>query len=283
MKKLFTVLVVVLFAFTSVFAQGSKEAAASNVIKVGATPDPHAILLNLVVDDLAAEGYTLQVIEFTDYVTPNDALESGEIDANYFQHIPYLESFNTEHGYHLVNAGGIHVEPLALYSKKVASLADLKNGATIAIPNDPTNEGRALLLLQSAGLIKLSDKAGLEATPADIVENAKGLKFKEIEAAKDLGAGSILILFKIIIPLTVSGIVSGIVMVFVPSLTSFAISQVLGGGKVLLIGNVIEQDFIHGSQWNAGSGLSLILMVFVLISMALVNLADKDGEGTAIW
>ena len=104
-----------------------------------------------------------------------------------------------------------------------------------------------------------------------------------IEAAKDLGAGNILILFKIIIPLTVSGIVSGIVMVFVPSLTSFAISQVLGGGKVLLIGNVIEQDFIHGSQWNAGSGLSLILMVFVLISMALVNLADKDGEGTAIW
>lgn len=183
MKKLFTVLVVVLFALTSVFAQGSKEAAASNVIKVGATPDPHAILLNLVVDDLAAEGYTLQVIEFTDYVTPNDALESGEIDANYFQHIPYLESFNTEHGYHLVNAGGIHVEPLSLYSKKVASLADLKNGATIAIPNDPTNEGRALLLLQSAGLIKLSASAGLEATPSDITENSKGLKFKEIEAA----------------------------------------------------------------------------------------------------
>ena len=183
MKKLFTVLVVVLFALTSVFAQGSKEATASNVIKVGATPDPHAILLNLVVDDLAAEGYTLQIIEFTDYVTPNDALESGEIDANYFQHIPYLESFNTEHGYHLVNAGGIHVEPLALYSKKVASLTDLKNGATIAIPNDPTNEGRALLLLQSAGLIKLSASAGLEATPSDITENAKGLKFKEIEAA----------------------------------------------------------------------------------------------------
>lgn len=103
-----------------------------------------------------------------------------------------------------------------------------------------------------------------------------------IEAARDLGAGNALILFKIIIPLTVSGIISGIVMVFVPSLTSFAVSQVLGGGKVLLIGNVIEQDFIHGSQWNAGSGLSLILMIFVLISMALVNLADKDGEGTTI-
>lgn len=103
-----------------------------------------------------------------------------------------------------------------------------------------------------------------------------------IEAARDLGAGNALILFKIIIPLTVSGIISGIVMVFVPSLTSFAVSQVLGGGKVLLIGNVIEQDFIHGSQWNAGSGLSLILMIFVLISMALVNLADKDGEGTTV-
>jgi spermidine/putrescine transport system permease protein len=105
-----------------------------------------------------------------------------------------------------------------------------------------------------------------------------------IEAARDLGAGNITIFFKIIIPLTVSGIISGIVMVFVPSLTSFAISQVLGGGKVLLIGNIIEQDFVHGSQWNAGSGLSLVLMVFVLISMALVNLFDKDGEGgTAIW
>ncbi len=108
------------------------------------------------------------------------------------------------------------------------------------------------------------------------------IKHDWIEAARDLGAGNALILFKIIIPLTVSGIISGIVMVFVPSLTSFAVSQVLGGGKVLLIGNVIEQDFIHGSQWNAGSGLSLILMIFVLISMALVNLADKNGEGTSL-
>ena len=104
-----------------------------------------------------------------------------------------------------------------------------------------------------------------------------------IEAARDLGANNITIFFKIIIPLTISGIISGIVMVFVPSLTSFAISQVLGGGKVLLIGNVIEQDFIHGSQWNAGSGLSFVLMIFVLISMALMNLFDKEGEGTAIW
>ena len=104
-----------------------------------------------------------------------------------------------------------------------------------------------------------------------------------IEAARDLGAGSITIFFKIILPLTVSGIISGIVMVFVPSLTSFAISQVLGGGHVLLIGNVIEQDFMQGMQWNAGSGLSFVLMIFVIASMALVNSFDKEGEGTAIW
>ncbi|MFA6840079.1 MAG: MetQ/NlpA family ABC transporter substrate-binding protein, partial [Sphaerochaetaceae bacterium] len=103
--------------------------------------------------------------------------------ANFFQHVPYMDSFNKERGFHLVNAGGIHVEPLAVYSKKVASLQDLKQGATIAIPNDPTNEGRALLLLQSAGLIKLSADAGLEATPLNVAENPLNLKFREIEAA----------------------------------------------------------------------------------------------------
>ena len=156
---------------------------AQTVLKVGATPEPHAEILNLVKDDLKAQGIDLQVIEFTDYVTPNDAVESGDIDANYFQHIPYLESFNKERGYHLVNAGGIHVEPIALYSSKYSSLSDLPNGAVIAIPNDPTNEGRALLLLQSAGLIKLRADAGLEAIPLDITENPKNFKFSEIEAA----------------------------------------------------------------------------------------------------
>ena len=138
---------------------------------------------SLVVDDLATQGITLEIKEFTDYVTPNDAVEYGEIDANYFQHIPYLESFNTEHGYHLVNAGGIHVEPIALYSKKYSSLSDIPAGATIAIPNDPTNEGRALLLLEAAGLITLKADAGLEAIPLDIASNPKNLKFSEIEAA----------------------------------------------------------------------------------------------------
>lgn len=165
-----------------VFA-GCTKKQENKVLTVGATPEPHAAILNLLVDDLAKEGITLKVTEFTDYVTPNEAVESGEIDANFFQHKPYMDSFNTEKGYHLVSVVGVHVEPLALYSHKIKSVADLANGATIAIPNDPTNEGRALLLLQSAGIIKLDDKAGLTAVPADVVENTKNLKFSEIEAA----------------------------------------------------------------------------------------------------
>jgi len=170
-----------LIAFTSIAVIAASLFA--QTIKVGATPEPHAELLNLVKADLAKEGITLKVIEFTDYVTPNDAVESGDIDANYFQHIPYLNSFNTEKGYHLVNAGGIHVEPFALYSNKVKSVKELGKKATVAIPNDPTNEGRALHLLQEAGLITLKDGAGLTATPLDIKTNPLKLKFREIEAA----------------------------------------------------------------------------------------------------
>ena len=180
MKRVFAVVVAVLLCAT-VFAKGKKDA--GSVLTVGATPEPHAEMLNLVKDDLAKQGITLKVVEFTDYVTPNEALESGQIDANFFQHIPYMDSFNKEKGYHLVNAGGIHVEPVALYSKKVSKLSALADGATIAIPNDPTNEGRALLLLQSAGLITLKASAGITATPLDIESNSKKLKFREIEAA----------------------------------------------------------------------------------------------------
>lgn len=181
MKKTFAVLLVLVVCL-SVFAGATAEKN-NNKIVVGATPEPHAEMLNLVKDDLATAGYELVVKEFTDYVTPNTALEDGEIDANFFQHIPYMNSFNTEHGYHLVNAGGIHIEPLALYSKKYKNLKDIPNGATIAIPNDPTNEGRALLLLESAGVIVLADSGNLESTPLDITKNERGLKFKEIEAA----------------------------------------------------------------------------------------------------
>ena len=182
MKKTFAVLAVLLIA-VSVFASGSKESADSNVIKVGATPDPHGVLLGLVKDDLAAQGIDLQIVEFTDYVTPNEALAAGELDANYFQHLPYMESANAERGYKLVNAGGIHIEPLAVYSEKYDSLEAIPDGARIAIPNDPTNEGRALLLLQSAGLITLKADAGLEAVPSDIAENPHNFSFSEIEAA----------------------------------------------------------------------------------------------------
>ena len=152
-------------------------------ITVGATPEPHAEILNLIIDDMAEMGYKLKVQEFTDYVTPNEAVEAGEIEANFFQHIPYMESFNEERGYHLVKVVGTHVEPLALYSKKVTNYNDLPNEAIIAIPNDPTNEGRALLLLQSAGLITLDEKAGLTAVPSDVIDNPKNFKFQEIEAA----------------------------------------------------------------------------------------------------
>lgn len=181
MKKIVAIVLVSFLIASSIFAAGSKEQV--NTLTVGATPEPHAVFLNLVVADLAAQGINLKVVEFTDYVTPNKALEDGQIDANFFQHIPYLESFNKEQGYHLVNAGGIHIEPIALYSRKVKSLDALANGSTIAIPNDPTNGGRALLLLESAGLITLKAGAGITATPIDIASNPKNLRFREIEAA----------------------------------------------------------------------------------------------------
>ncbi len=172
MKKLIATLVAVL-TVSAVSAQ--------KTLKVAATPEPHADLLNLVKDDLKAEGIDLQVIEMTDYPTLNEVLEAGDIDANFDQHLPYMESFNKEKGTHLAPAGGIHVEPFALYSKKVKSIKDFKKKAVIAIPNDPTNEARALLLLQEAGLITLRDGAGIEATPIDITKNPLKLKFREIE------------------------------------------------------------------------------------------------------
>ncbi|MCF0262167.1 MAG: MetQ/NlpA family ABC transporter substrate-binding protein [Sphaerochaetaceae bacterium] len=182
MKKLIVCALVLFTAFALCASGAPEQAASTSKIVVGATPEPHAEMLNLVVEDLAAQGIELVVQEFTDYVTPNEAVESGEIIANFFQHLPYLESFNTK-GFHLVNAGGIHIEPLAVYSKKYTAISQIPDGAKIAIPNDPTNEGRALLLLQSAGLITLADPTFLESTPIDIKDNPKKLSFVEIEAA----------------------------------------------------------------------------------------------------
>ena len=156
---------------------------APKTLKVGATPVPHAELLNLVKGELAAQGIDLQIIEFTDYVTPNIALAERQLDANFFQHLPYLESFAGERKLSLESVVGVHLEPLGLYSKKYRSVADLPTGAAIGIPNDPTNEGRALILLQSKGLIKLKANAGLKATVKDIASNPRKFVFKELEAA----------------------------------------------------------------------------------------------------
>ncbi|PIE53957.1 MAG: methionine ABC transporter substrate-binding protein [Dethiosulfovibrio peptidovorans] len=157
---------------------------ASQALVVGASPVPHAQLLDLVRDDLHDQGIELRIVEFTDYVKPNLALQEGELDANFFQHLPYLKSFVRDHKLDLVSAGAIHVEPLGLYSKRHARLEDIPQEATIAIPSDSVNGGRALLLLQARGLIRLSDSAGLEATELDVVENPKKIRFKSIEAAQ---------------------------------------------------------------------------------------------------
>ena len=153
-------------------------------ITVAASATPHAEILEEAKPILEKEGYDLEVTVFDDYVRPNEVVESGEFDANYFQHIPYLDQFNEEKGTHLVNAGGIHYEPFGIYPGTKDSLDDLEDGDSIAVPNDTTNEARALLLLQDQGLIKLKDGAGLTATKKDIVENKKDLAIKEIEAAQ---------------------------------------------------------------------------------------------------
>lgn len=153
-------------------------------ITVAASPTPHAEILAQVTPILAAEGWTLEVKEFQDYVQPNNVVESGEFDANYFQHIPYLENFNEEQGTHLVNAGGIHYEPFGIYPGTKSSLDDIAEGDTIAVPNDTTNEARALLLLQDNGILKLKDGAGLTATVLDIEENPYNVEILELEAAQ---------------------------------------------------------------------------------------------------
>jgi D-methionine transport system substrate-binding protein len=185
MKKfaVLTIASVLVFAFSHNVEAGGNSQNSGAVLSVGATPVPHAELLNLIKNDLAAQGITLRVVEFTDYVQPNAALIAGDLDANFFQHIPYLET-NNEWSAKLVSAFGVHVEPFGLYSSKYRNINDLPNGASIAIPNDPSNGGRALLLLQSNGLITLRAGAGLTATVRDITGNPKNFRFLELEAAQ---------------------------------------------------------------------------------------------------
>lgn len=158
------------------------NADAAKKIVVGATPVPHAEILEVIKPLLAKEGYTLEIKVFNDYVIPNKVTDSGEIDANFFQHTPYLKEFNKNQGTKLVSIGNIHIEPMGVYSKKIKSLSELKTGDTVAIPNDATNGGRALDVIANAGLIKL--KEGELRTKLDIVENPKKLKFTELEAAQ---------------------------------------------------------------------------------------------------
>lgn len=153
------------------------------VLKVGATPVPHAEILEFVKPDLAEQGIDLQIVSFTDYVLPNISLNDGSLDANFHQHKPFLDSLKADKGLKLESIATIHIEPIGLYSRKLKSIDELPQGASIAIPNDPSNGGRALLLLEAKGLIKLKDSSNLTSTELDIVENTKDIKIKPVEAA----------------------------------------------------------------------------------------------------
>ena len=173
-----------LAAFALVLVLVFSGSALAETIRVGASITPHAEILNVVKPILAEQGYDLEVVEYTDYVLPNTATESGELDANYFQHQPYLDDFNAQNGTHLVSVAAIHYEPFAIYAGKSDSLENVADGATIAVPNDGTNEARALLLLEAQGLIKLREDDGFTATKLDIEENPKNLDIVEMEAAQ---------------------------------------------------------------------------------------------------
>lgn len=161
----------------------SGDTAETVTLKVAASPTPHAEILEQVKPILAEQGIDLVITEYGDYIVPNTAVDEGDEDANYFQHTPYLEQFNAENGTDLVSAGKIHYEPMGIYAGKTASLEELPDGATIAVPNDTTNEARALQLLAAQSLIEIDPEAGLNATPNDITSNPKNLEFTELDAA----------------------------------------------------------------------------------------------------
>ena len=181
MKKILSLVLAFALAFTALSFVSCGETD-DKTIRVGASPSPHAEILAVAKDVLADQGYTLEIVEFNDYIIPNTSVESGELDANYFQHIPYLNSFNEENGTHLVSVLNVHYEPLGIYAGKTSSLAELQDGATIAIPNDTTNEARALLLLEANGLITLREGAGLNATVLDIESNPHNYDIQELVA-----------------------------------------------------------------------------------------------------
>lgn len=185
MKKILSVILILTLSLSVLSACGSSAGSTeSKKIVVGASATPHAEILEALKDILKEKGYTLEVKVFSDYVLPNTALDQGELDANFFQHLPYLEDFNKENKTKLVSAAAVHFEPFGIYSNSIKSLSELKDGDVVAVPNDTTNEARALLLLQDNGILKLKEGAGINATVKDIVENPLNLSFKELEAAQ---------------------------------------------------------------------------------------------------
>ena len=183
MKKALAFALVALLAL-ALFAGCTQSKTDPGTIVVCASVTPHAEILEQVRDLLKGKGFELEIVEFTDYIMPNTTLEDGDLDANFFQHKPYMDDFNANNGTHLVAVAAIHYEPFGIYPGKTASIEALADGATIAIPNDGTNEARALLLLEAQGLIKLKEDAGMTATKIDIEENPKNLEIMEIEAAQ---------------------------------------------------------------------------------------------------
>ncbi len=191
MKKLFSLGLVTVLSFSLLAGCGSSAASSGEVstenggkIVVGASTSPHAEILEVAKPLLKEKGYELEIKEFSDYVMPNTSLEDGALDANYFQHQPYLDDFNANNGTHLVSVAAIHYEPLGIYAGKSSDLTQIPDGAKIAVPNDTTNEARALLLLETQGLIKLNKDAGLSATVKDIIDNPYKIEIVEIEAAQ---------------------------------------------------------------------------------------------------
>lgn len=183
-KKVIALLLTAALAAGALTGCGAAGSKGDKTIKVAASTTPHAEILEAAKPLLEKKGWMLEVTEFQDYVQPNLVVDSGDFDANYFQHIPYLNDFNKENGTELVNAGGIHYEPFGIYPGTENDLSNLSEGAVIAVPNDTTNEARALLLLQDNGIIKLADGVGLEATVKDIVENPYNVEIQELEAAQ---------------------------------------------------------------------------------------------------
>lgn len=182
MKKVFLTTAIALLTAAALTGCGAKKD--DKTLTVGATPSPHAEVLEVAKEVMAENGYTLEIKVYNDYVQPNTAVENGDLDANYFQHVLYLNDFNEEKNTHLAIAEKIHYEPFGIYPGKTKSLEEVQDGAVVAVPNDATNEARALLLLEEQGLIKLKEGVGLKATKKDIIENSKNLDIKEIEAAQ---------------------------------------------------------------------------------------------------